>query len=59
MKFKFIKHVEGEAPCYDGKRVKTGEVIELTDAFADKAKNNPDFEVVSGGTSQRKTKSTA
>lgn len=59
MKFKFIKQVEGEVPCYDGKTVKTGDVIELADSFAEKAKHNPDFEVASGSTSKRKAKSTA
>ena len=57
MKFKFIKKVDGEVPCYDGKTVKTGDVIELTGHFAEKAKNNPDFEVVRGNTAKRKAKS--
>ena len=59
MKFKFIKPVEGEVPCYGGKTVKTGDEIELSGHFEQKAKANPDFEVVSGNTAKRKRKSTS
>ena len=58
MKFKFIKQVDGEVNCYCGKTVKTGDVIELEGHFAEKAKANPDFEVVRVST-KRKAKSTS
>lgn len=59
MKFKLVKKVDGEVPCYGGKTAKTGDVIELNGHFAEKAKANPDFEVVRGNTAKRKAKSTA
>lgn len=59
MKFKLIKQVGGEVPCYGGQTAKTGDVIELDGDLAEKAKNNPDFEVVRGSTTKRKAKSTS
>lgn len=46
MKFKFVKNVEGSVPTYNGKKVKTGQEIDLSGHFAEKAKKNPDFEQV-------------
>lgn len=46
MKFKFVKEVIGTVPCYGNKQVKTGQEIDLTGHFAEKAKRNPDFEEV-------------
>lgn len=46
MEFKFTKEVEGKVSVYDGNKVATGDTIELTGFFAEKAKRNPDFEEV-------------
>lgn len=44
--FEFARKVDGEVKSYDGKMVKTGDVIELTGALAKKAKLNPDYKLV-------------
>jgi hypothetical protein len=46
MKFKFVKKVRGVVTSYNGKEVATGEIIELTGHFAQKALLNPDYEQV-------------
>lgn len=46
MKFKFVKKVNGDVPVYQGKKAKTGQTVEFTGYFAEKAKRNPDFEMV-------------
>ena len=45
MKFKLIKKVKGEVNCY-GQMCKTGGTIDLTGPLAEKASNNPDFELI-------------
>lgn len=47
MKFKFIGKKRGVVKSYDGKEIATGEEIELTGHFAEKALINPDYQVVS------------
>lgn len=42
MKFEFIKKVEGEVNTYEGKMVKTGDVVEFSEVFAQKALSRPD-----------------
>ncbi len=46
MMFEFVKKVEVEVKSYNGNMVKTGDVIELSGVFADKAKKNPDYKLV-------------
>ena len=46
MKFKFVKRVRGIVKTYEGKEVATGEEIEFTGHFAEKALKNPDYEKV-------------
>lgn len=44
-KFKFIKKVDGEVRVYQGKTVRTGDIVEFSGDFAVKAALNPDFEI--------------
>jgi len=46
VKFKFIKKVDGEVAGYQGKTHKTGDVVEFTGPFIEKAKKNPNYELV-------------
>lgn len=46
MKFMYIREVEGEVNTYDGKTVKTGDIVEFEGIFAEKAMNHPDYEIV-------------
>jgi len=56
MKFKFVKKVTGSVKVYDGATVKTGDVVEFDGHFAEKAKNNPDFETVVAKKAAKKAK---
>ena len=55
MKFEFVKTVDGEVPTYEGKTVKTGDVVEFSESFAEKALKNPDYKLV-GETAEPKPK---
>lgn len=46
MKFKFIKPKCENVGAYDLRNISTGDTVELTGHFAEKATNNPDFELV-------------
>lgn len=46
MKFIFVKKAEGKVASYNGKKVKTGDTVELSGHFAKKAEANPDYERV-------------
>lgn len=46
MKFKLIKKGCIDISSYGEEDISTGDVIELTGRFAEKASNNPDFEEV-------------
>lgn len=46
MKFEFVKIVDGEVMAYEGKMVRTGEIVEFSDQFAAKAIKNPDYKLV-------------
>lgn len=45
MKFKFIKSNCKDAPIYGGQTASTGDHVDFDGHFAEKAKNNPDFEL--------------
>jgi len=45
MNFKFTKKVDGKVPAYGGHMVKTGDIISLDGHLAEKAANNPLFEM--------------
>ena len=49
MKFRFIKKVEGEVALYQGKKASTGQTVEFTGFFEQKALKSPDFEVIKRG----------
>lgn len=44
--FRFVRNVNGTVPGYEGNRVATGDVVELSAHFAVKAERNPDYERV-------------
>lgn len=46
MRFEFVKKVDGDVQTYEGKRVKTGDVVEFSPVFSQKAIKNPDFKAV-------------
>ena len=46
MKFKLIKKGVKDSQAYGHEGLKTGDTIELTGIFAEKAARNPDFEEV-------------
>jgi len=45
-KFKFVKKVDGYVNGYNGKKVKTGDIVEIDDMMLIKATVNPDYELV-------------
>ena len=55
MKFEFLKTVDGEVPAYEGKTVKTGDIVEFSERFAEKALKNPDYKLM-GATTEPKPK---
>lgn len=46
MKFVLVKVVDGEVATYEGKTVRTGDVVEFSDRFSEKALKNPDYKLV-------------
>lgn len=54
MKFRFVKKVTGKVIGYDGQKVATGDEVTLNGHFAEKARNNPDYELVDESRSVRK-----
>ena len=53
MKFKLIKLKCKNVGAYGVKGISTGDAIELTGHFAEKAKNNPDFSEVLSKTTKK------
>ena len=47
MKFKFIKEVDSPVNAYDGSKVMTGDIVDLSDHLSEKALKNPDYEQMS------------
>lgn len=43
MKFKLTKEVEGPVICYTGEMIETGDVIDLPQHLALKARKNPNY----------------
>lgn len=48
MKFRFVKEVPEPVKNYGGELITTGDVVELTGHLAEKAKTNPNYELVRG-----------
>lgn len=46
MRFRFVKKADGRVKTYQGQTVSTGEEIEFTGDFVQKAIANPDYEAV-------------
>ena len=46
MKFKFIKTGCKDVGVYDLRDISTNDIVEISGYFEEKAKNNPDFEIV-------------
>lgn len=59
MKFRYVRKVKGEAIGYQGYMLATGDEIELTGAFIQKAIANPDYEAVPDYESVKKSKKTS
>lgn len=57
MKFKFVRAVAGKVPGYQGRKVATGDVVDLSAHFAAKAEQNPDYERVDETASQPQARS--
>ena len=49
MKFKLVKKVEGKVNCYGIGEYATGEIVEIPKHLAEKAKLNPNYEMVTDG----------
>ncbi len=49
MRFELVKQVDGKVNAYEGKRMQTGDAVEFSDVFSEKAAKNPDYKRVGIG----------